>query len=308
MSVKLPALWSHASSREAARLGCAEIDLPHLYLGLFLLGGSAARLLGRHGITLASARRRVRDVLAVGDTVDLPPLTIRELGEGTWPATPRAEELIAAASKAPDTFGLLIALLKEPSATVRRLVGTDGVLPQSLVPELRQGSDDLYSTERVAVDDRILAAPARAHRARIFVAAPPSLVAGVLSEPGTLALWAADPAKSELSDDGETIRHRRGDRTLTLRYHHKHERTGDIETVTWIAEMLDPPHAGQALLYDTFTCTPAPGGTELTRTAGRRRFGMAGRLLAPLWDSFANWGMVQGLPGLSFGIADRQPS
>lgn len=309
MSFTLVALWSQASWREAARLRAGEIDLAHLYLGLIALGGSAARLLGRHGISLASARQRVREAEATADAgpePGLPPLTLRELGDGSWAATPRAEALIKQAGKAPDTFGILIALLKEPSGVVRRLVGADGVLPQMLVPELRLGSDDQYATERVPVDARILTGPARAHRVRLFVSAPPSRVADVLADPATLALWAVDPATSELGDGGEIVRHRRGDRNLTLRYHHKREHADGIETVTWIAEMLDTPHAGEALMYDTFTCAPAPGGTELTRVEGRRRFGLAGRLLAPLWDSFANWGMVHGMLGLSFAIADRQ--
>ncbi len=312
MSLKLVALWSQASWREAARVRSGEIDLEHLYLGLIALGGSAARLLGRHGICLASARRRVRERDLGGgasgqapDAAPLPPLTIRELGEGSWKATARADALIATAGKAPDTFGILVALLQEPTGTVRRLVGADGVLPQSLVPELKQGADDQYATDRVPVDTAILPAPARAHRVHFFVSAPPSLVADVLADPATLALWAVDPAKSEIGDGGETVRHRRGDKTMTLRYHHKRARTDGVETVTWIAEMLDAPHTGEALMYDTFTCNPAPGGTELVRTEGRRRFGVVGQLLAPLWDSFANWGMVHGMLALSFGIADR---
>lgn len=310
MSLRLVALWSQASWREAARVRADEIDLEHLYLGLIALGGSAARLLGRHGISLASARRRVHERQGEGAGDDpgaaaLSPLTIRELGEGSWKATARADALMTAAAKAPDTFGILVVLLQEPTGAVRQLVGADGVLPQSLVPELKQGADDQYTTERVPVDTAILPAPARAHSVHFFVSAPPALVADVLADPATLALWAIDPAKSELADGGETVRHRRGDKTITLRYHHKRTMADGVEMVTWIAEMLDPPHAGEALMYDTFTCTPAPGGTELVRTEGRRRFGVMGQLFAPLWDSFANWGMVHGMVGLSFGIADQ---
>ncbi len=312
MSLKLIALWSQASWREAARDRSGEIDLDHLYLGLITLGGSAAQLLGRHGISLASARRRVQERrLGEGvsgqapDAAALPPLTIGELGEGPWKATARASDLIASAGKAPDTFGMLVALLQEPTGTVRGLVGADGVLPQSLVPELKQGADDQYAAGRVPVDTTILPRPARAHRIHFFVSAPPSRVADALADPATLALWALDPARSELSDGGETVRHRRGGRTLTLRYHHKRAVTDGVDSVTWIAEMLDAPHAGEALMYDTFTCVPAPGGTDLIRTEGRRRFGVVGQLLAPLWDSYANWGMVHGMLALSFGIADR---
>ena len=60
MNIKLSSLLTTASWREAARLRAAEVDLEHLYLGLIAVGGSAARLLGRHGTagTKAGPQRR----------------------------------------------------------------------------------------------------------------------------------------------------------------------------------------------------------------------------------------------------------
>ena len=48
---------------EAARTRVSEIDIDHLYLGLLAVGGQAARILGRHGVSLSTARRRVRESL-----------------------------------------------------------------------------------------------------------------------------------------------------------------------------------------------------------------------------------------------------
>lgn len=317
MTVRLSTLWGNAAWREAARVGAAEVDLDHLYLGLLALGGAAARLLGRHGISLASARRDAREALA-GDLSALgvtdadallpPPLTLGELGEGSWRATARATEVADKAVRAPDTYALLVALLQEPSGTVRRLVAAGGVRPQDLVAELKAGADDPYATDKAAVDLGILPAPAHASSLTRFVSAPASVVADVLSDPASLALWALDPARARVSEDGETVRHDRRGQTMTLRYHHKREREGTTEVVTWIAEMLDGPHAGEPLLYERFEAAPAPGGTELRRTSGRRRFGLLGRLMAPLWDSFSNFGMLHSTQAIAFGVADRQPT
>lgn len=316
MTLKLITLWGNAATREAARVGAAEVDLDHLYLGLVALGGAAARLLGRHGISLASARRDVRAALADdlstfgvtnADALLPPPLTLRELGEPSWRATPRAEEIIEKAVRAPDTYALLVTLFQEPTGTVRRLVAAGGVRPQDLVAELKQGADDPYATDRAPVDPGILPAPAHASALTRFVSAPAGVVADVLSDPASLALWALDPQRASVSEDGETVRHDRGAQAMTLRYHHKRERVGTTEVVTWIAEMLDGPRAGEPLLYERFEATPAPGGTELRRTSGRRRFGLLGRLMAPLWDSFSNWGMLHSTQAIAFGVADRQP-
>lgn len=314
MSLKMTTLWANASWRESARARAAEVDLDHLYLGLLALGGSAARLLGQHGITLASARQRAREALAddlaalgLPEATAPPPITLRNLGDAGFDLTPRAKVVADKAMKAPDTYGVLVALLQEESGTVRRLVHADGVTPQDLVPELKQGADDAYSAEKVPVESGLLTEPAHASQLSTFISVPPSAVAGVLADPDALHLWAIDPQRSTVRDDGETVEHiRGGSKTITLRYHHKRQRTDDAEIVTWIAEILDGPHAGESLMYERFEVRPAPGGTNLTRISGRRRFGLLGRIMAPLWDSFSDWGMVHSTQVIAFGVAERQ--
>lgn len=288
MRDRLVTHWTTAASREAQKAGAGEVDIEHFYLGLIALGGAAAGLLGRHGITLASARARAREVVG-GEPGPAVPL---RLG-------PRAQALVDRAS-APDTYGLLVALLQEPSGAVRRLVHADGVVPQDLAPALREGADDPYAAEPVPVEPGLLAAPARAQRVRHFVSAPTALVADALADPALLAVWAYDPAHAD-----ETITHRRGSTTITLRAHHTRRREGDSEVIVWIHEARDAPHAGEPLLYDRFDVSPAPGGCLMVRTSGRRRLGITGRLMAPLHDSLAGWGMVHGTRAAALAIADR---
>lgn len=314
MNVRLSSLWTTAAWREAARVRAGEVDLEHLYLGLLAVGGSAARLLGRHGITLASARQRVREVQAADlatlgvDIADLPsPIHFMQLGDLAWKATPRADELLKTL-KAADTYGLLVTLLKEPSGTVRRLVHADGVTPQDLVPELKSGGDDPYAPENVPADDALLPRPNRGLRVRRYISAPPDAVADALADPALLALWAYDPTKSQVTDAGLRVRHDKGGRSITATLTSTRAQDGDTHTVTWVQTAEDTQYAGQPLTYDRFEVRPAPGGAEITRTSGRRTFGLLGRLLAPVFDLFGSWGILHTMQAIAFGIADRQPS
>lgn len=315
MTLKLTTLWGNASWREAARVRAAEVDLDHLYLGLLAIGGSAAQLLGRRGITLTSARRRAREAmqedlarlgLTDADDVLPPPLSIKDLGEGDWRPAPRTKELLDEVGKAPDTYALLVALLQEPSGTVRRLVAADGVVPQDLVPELKAGADDPYSAEGVPVIPGLLPGPARASRVRHFVPAPPEAVADALSDPAILALWAYAPEQATVDAAGTTVRYERGRKSMTVRHRVSRARESDAEVVTWVADMLDTRYAGQPLSYDRFEARPAPGGTELALTRGRRTFGVLGALIAPIVGLFNGWGMLHSMQVLAFVIADRQ--
>lgn len=314
MSIQLSSLWTTAAWREAARVRAAEVDLEHLYLGLITVGGAAARLLGSHGITLAGARRRVREAMSVDlaalgvDIADLPsPIHFMQLGDPAWKATPRAEAFLKEL-KAADTYGMLVALLKEPSGTVRRLVHADGVTPQDLVPELKQGADDPYAPESVPADDAILPRPNRAQRVRRYVSAPPDAVVDALADPALLALWAYDPVTSQVSDGGLRHRMEKGGRSLTVTLDCTRTHENGVDVVTWTHTATDGQHAGETLTYDRFAVNPAPGGSEIVRTAGRRTFGLLGRLLSPVHDLFGSWGMLHTMQAITFGIADRQPS
>lgn len=154
MNITLALLWANASWREAARVGVREVDTEHLYLGLLALGGAAARLLGSHGVTLASARERVRDAQAADlrslgidpDPLLLPPRQLREIGHPDLVFTPAARRIVDA--RHPDTYACLVELLKQADAP-RRLLAADGVLPNDLVAELKEGSDDALAAETV---------------------------------------------------------------------------------------------------------------------------------------------------------------
>lgn len=305
--IQLSALWTTAAWREAARLRASEVDVEHLYLGLIGVGGAAAALLGRHGVSLASARQRVRESMAVDqpgiDPADLPsPIHFMHLDDPAWQATPRANAVLKAA-KMNDTYSLLVELLKEPSGTVRKLVHADGVVPQTLVPELKDGADDPYAPEATAADDALLPPPNRAQRVRRFISAPPDAVADALADPALLALWAYDPTRAQVSDGGLVVRHEKAGKALTVRY-----TVGrDGSDILWTTEALDTKHAGERLTYDRFEVRPAPGGSTIVRTAGRRTFGLLGRALAPVHDLFGSWGLLHTMQAITIGIADRQP-
>ncbi|MDO5534639.1 MAG: Clp protease N-terminal domain-containing protein [Propionibacteriaceae bacterium] len=312
--IQLSALWTTAAWREAARVRESEVDVEHLYLGLIAVGGAAAALLGRHGITLASARRRVReamteDLATLGiDVADLPsPIHFLQLGDPAWQATPRADALLKSTTPT-DTYAVLVALLQEPSGTVRRLVHADGVVPQDLVPELKQGADDPYAPESVPADDALLPRPNRAQRVRRFVSAPVDAVADAIADPALLGLWAYDPVTSQVSEGGLRNRVEKAGKTLTVTLECTRSHEEDTQVVTWVHTAQDTKYAGQRLTYDRFEVVSAPGGSEVIRTAGRRTFGVLGRLLSPVNDLFNSWGLLHTTQAITFGIADRQPS
>ena len=314
MSMLLVSRWTGAAHLEAARTRTTEIDVDHLYLGLLAVGGQAARILGRHGVSLTSARRRVREsltddlsALGLDAATDIlpPPRAARDLDFTEWRATGRAHDLVNHVKLREGTCAALATLVAEPSGVVRRLLVTDGVDPDALTAELAAATDEPDAVERVEVDPTLLPPPARATRLRHYLSSSPGEVADAIADPALLAAWAYDPRKSEAGDGGETIRHVRGRRVLTVRIHHIRRREGDADVVTWVHEMVDGPHAGQPLRYDRFAILPAPGGSELVHTAGQRNFGPLGRLAAPLFDWFSRFGMAYGAQRIGLEVADR---
>lgn len=316
MSMVLTSRWTGAAHFEAARTGLAEIDVDHLYLGLLAIGGQAARTLGAHGVSLTSARRRVRESLAddlsalgldAAETVLPPPKAARELDFADWRATGRAHEVVVAQAKGRGgTCSALIALIAEPSGVVRRLLRADSVDPDAVGAELAAAPREPDAAERVAADAGLLPPPARAARIRHYLSAPPGAVGDAVADPALLAAWAYDPEKSEVGADGETIRHSRGRRQLTVRIHHTRRPDAGADVVTWIHEMVDGPHPGQPLRYDRFTILPAPGGAELVHTGAQRSFGLLGRIVAPLTGWFSGVGMTYSAHRIGMEIADRQ--
>lgn len=317
MSMLLTSRWTGAAHLEAARTGLAEIDVDHLYLGLLAVGGQAARILGAHGVSLASARRRVReslaeDLSALGlDAVEAvlpPPTAARDLDFSDWQATGRAHDLVTAQAKGRGgTAAALLALIAEPSGVVRRLLTADGVDPDVLATDLADAPGEPDAVERVAADPVLLPPPARATRIRHYLSSPPDAVGDAIADPALLAAWAYDPEKAEIGDAGETIRHSRGRKKLTLRVHHTRRQDGEADVVTWIQEMVDGPHPGQPLRYDRFAIVPAPGGADLVHTGGQRSFGLLGRITAPFTGWISGLGMTYGAHRIGMEIADRQP-
>ena len=316
MTMLLTSRWAGAAQLEAARTRVSEIDIDHLYLGLLAVGGQAARILGRHGVSLSTARRRVRESLAsdldalglaAAESVLPPPRAARDIDIADWRATDRAHELVNHAPLRDGTAAALGALIEEPSGDVRRLLAADGVDPDELRTELATSAPETAAVERVDADPALLPPPSSANRIRHYLSAPPRVVADALADPALLAVWAYDPQRSEVSADGETVRHSRGRKELTLRMHHVRRTEDASEVVTWIHEMVDGRHAGQPLRYDRFEIVPATGGAELVHTAGQRSFGFLGRIVGPASARFAGLGMLYAAHRIGMEIADRQP-
>lgn len=309
MKFTLHQSWLSASWREADSLCLDVVDLDHLYLGLLGVGGVAARLLGAHGITLASARERVResitdDLASLGITEQtLPdPLPFAATGMGTYRETARAKDVLAAGVKAPDTYALLVLLLQEPSGTVRRLVHADGVIPQDLAAQLREGSTDPFAPTSVPAVAGLLPEPAHARRLTCYVSAPPERVAAALQSPAVLP-YCASFGEAEVSADGLTAVMNRGKKSMTI---NANVTTGN-NAITWTLTLQDTPYAGQGLNYHRFFLAEAAGGTELTHEFGYRTFGLLGRLIEPITMRFAGGiGMIHQCYALSAYISEAE--
>ena len=293
MKFTLTQAWLSASWREADRERMDAVDVDHQYLGLLGVGGAAARLLGSHGITLASARARVRETLAADlaglglESGGLPePLPFAATGRSTFKETARAKAITDAASKAPDTYGLLVTLLQEPSGTVRRLVNADGVTPQDLVAPLKEGSTDPFGASTVPAASGLLPAPAYAREVTSYVSAPRAQVADALTRPEALPYFSLF-ADADVADDGLTATLHKGDKAMTVHAELSRDRTAERDELTWTMRMLDGPTPGEPLNYHRLTLTDAPGGTDLTHQFGYRTFGTLGRLLHPITRLFA---------------------
>lgn len=157
MTMLLTSRWAGAAQLEAARTRVSEIDIDHLYLGLLAVGGQAARILGRHGVSLSTARRRVRESLtsdldalglAAAESVLPPPRAARDIDIADWRATDRAHELVNHAPLRDGTAAALGALIEEPSGVVRRLLAADGVDPDELRTELATSAPETAAVER----------------------------------------------------------------------------------------------------------------------------------------------------------------
>ncbi len=292
-------IWVRASVHESRRAGAQLVDVDHLLLGLLAVGGAAARVLGRHGVTLDGLRRRVGSVGA------------QEEGDAYWHATHRARAVVDASGSAAGTVDLLLRLLDEPP--VRDLVAAEGADVDPLADELR-ATPDGYVPEPVSPDPELLPTSAFAFRSTTFLSAPAARVTAALTDPQVLRAFAWGPGV-EVGDDGLTGRRTRRGRTTTLRAalrdggngedpalrdarFARSSGTGDgrapssgtgvAGTVVWVFVADD----GRVMKYERFEVAEAPGGCEVTREHGFRIVGLATRLLQSLSGGPKGWDEV----------------
>lgn len=271
-------IWVRASVHEAHRAGAPVVDVDHLFLGLLAVGGTAARILGRHGVTLDGARRRVG---VVGEPVD---------GDEYWHATERARAIVDGSGSAGGTVDLLLRLLDEP--TVRDLVVAEGVDPQGLADELRATADG-YTPEPVRPDPELLPTSAFAFRSTTFLSARAAPVTEALADPQVLRAFAWGPGV-KVDDDGLTGRRTRRGRTTTLR--------ASLRDGTWVFA----GEGGTVMKYERFVVAEAPGGCEVVREHGYRVVGLAARLLQSLSGGPKGWDGVFVGHQIAAHVARRQ--
>lgn len=298
MTLTLANLWTLSANREAARIRAPRIDVEHLYLGLLQTGGNAARLLGERGISLASARRLV--LASTGGQADL-----GALPAATLPVTPEAQGLIEHALKAPGTSSLLLRLLEHPTGPVRALVESGGLRPAQLIPALDLGAIDPFVPAVTHGATPQLGTSARAHRLSWYVSASTSTVVHALRQPASLDWWAYPPARATRDEGSTVIRHRRRGTDLSVRLTLSDRREGESWIITWESAMVEGLHAGRPVTQDHFDIVRAPGGCHITRTAGRRPFGLVGRSLAPLMDQVHARTLMLAAAAITYGIIDR---
>lgn len=150
----------NAAWREAAREHRAELDTEHILLGLLASGGSAARVLAAHGVTLAGGREAVQRVRTdrlgqIGiDAAEVPVRDIRDIADlhfqevGRLPMTTAAQRVLddgsfrnslrvlSADRSRPDfETGILRDLLVEPSGRITEIVRACGAAPAALLAD-----------------------------------------------------------------------------------------------------------------------------------------------------------------------------
>lgn len=123
-----------AGSNEAVRTGHPDVGFEHLFLGLLVNGGPAARLLMDAGVGLVEARAAIaglqgEDLALLG--VDVPSAAAEGRPEvitaGLLPLAPRLRELVDECPGAGGDQALLAALIDDEGGRIRRLLDRLGV-------------------------------------------------------------------------------------------------------------------------------------------------------------------------------------
>lgn len=293
--------WVAAAVREAQRVRAARVEVEHLYVALLIVGGEAAKVLGSHGITLASARARADELPGEKETAEVPdgPQT-----EGYWVASDVAKGIVEDSGSAVDTVDLLKRLLREPSNRVRTLVEADGVDSAALYTELRESPGDDYVPYDVQPDP-LLREPAFARRMGTFVSAEPEVVVSALLDPAVLRTFAWREGH-EVSDDGLVgTKSRRGKRT-TLRADVERTTDDGADVVVWTFTALDGRHRDEVTKYERFEVRPLPGGADVVREQGYRVEGFFGQFVHSATKDTGSWDLVFGGHQMAAYVAHRE--
>ncbi len=217
MSLRSAVVWGNASWREAVRMREAFVDVDHLLLGLAASGGPAARLLARHGLTLATGRRAARDVDAnalgsLGVDVDalapVPPRPADELhhrAAGHAPMTPRADRLCRALPRRSTERDYLTALLAEPSRTAHEVLQRAGVDVGALTRDLAASTTRWRTPTTVRVASSTPGRRGRcvsSLRLEHWTSAPRHLVHHAATDLETTSRWLSSPDSGLTAVDG----------------------------------------------------------------------------------------------------------
>lgn len=311
--------WMTCARHEAGRLRHPEIDTDHLLLGLLAQGGEAAALLGRHGVSLANARRAMHEVsaadlaalgidaTAIPASAQSPDQESQELADyGEIPLSGQVQQI---ASDRRKDFGTSLSALRsllevEGGAPTRMLARLDVDMERLRAELAAQEECQRRSPGGAFVDHSLLQeTPSVALGLSRFISAPPELVHAVLADPRMLTGWALLPQEvHEQDSDGlVSVHHSRNrHRHLALRWRRL---DSGPDSVCWVKTFLSGPYDGQTHSYDSFVLRPAPGGCELTFTRAYRIWRLSGRLLHPVTRRLTRIGMVNAFGAIARTVA-----
>ncbi|MDO4242562.1 MAG: SRPBCC family protein [Actinomyces sp.] len=308
--------WMNASTAETARLRHREIEPEHLLLGLLAQGGAAAALLGRHGVTLARARKAV-DELADADLarvgIEVPeglrpaPLPIGELAAGrardSIPLSARAEALVKAEHAT--SMAALVSLTASEHAAASRILEHLGVdlagLRAQLDTAAREEGGVRSSTPRMTGEyaryglDRVLSMER-------FISAPVEQVAALLADPARLAQWAVDGDQVvERLDDGLLERNRTRRGTVLVRW--RLEDRGQ-DRVIWSCTLANGRYDGETRIVRDIELAEAPGGTLVRLHLAHRTVGLLGKFIYRIVWRWTRMGLANTLTAIARAAAE----
>lgn len=329
MTTMLRALTlTNAAWREAIRIRHPEVDLDHYLLALIAAGGPAAELLGRHGVTLAGARRaalgaRRESVASLGidpSTLSDPaPLPLNDLHTGAAGSAPLADRVTAVTSRLARTWSendLLIALVEEPSDTCAAVLRACGVDLAALVEEARNAPRTEAGGPQACSPLPDLTSPVAGTRTSAvrmthMISAPVEAVRRAATAPELAAQWLGiEPADLILGNDGivRRVAHRKGRRTEHVWTKVVDELDRDGIRIAWSETLHAPGNRWDGAQGSTrnLHLRSVPGGTLIEFTLGIRTFGRLALPASWLASVTVPMGLSHTLHALSFVTADLE--